>query len=81
MQVLGAGGECEESATTRLHEGGRGECSSSWVAICKEESPPLKLLVEGAEVEQGGDGSVAVSRWRRIAEGSSHRAVVCVDLV
>ena len=81
MQVLGAGGEGEESAATRVHEGGRGEGSSPWMSICKEESPALELLVEGAEVEKGGDGSVAVRGWRGIAEGSRHRAVVCVNLV
>ena len=81
MQVLGTRSESKESATARFHEGGRGEGSAPRVTICKEEPPALKLLVEGAEVEKGRDGSVAVSGWRGIAEGSGYRAVVCMHLV
>ena len=53
MQVLGAGGEGKKSSATRLHEGSRGESSPARVPICKEEPAALKLLVDGAEVEEG----------------------------
>ena len=81
MQVLWAGGEGKKSSTTRLDEGSRGESSPARVPICKEEPAALKLLVDGAEVEEGRDGSVAVCGGRRVAEGSCHCAVVRVNLM
>ena len=81
MQVLGTGGKGKESSTVRIHDGSRGESSSPRVTIREKEAAALELLVEAAQVEQGRDGSVTVSRWRGVAEGSAHRAVVRVNLV
>ena len=96
MQVLGTGGKGKESSTGRIHDGSRGESFSPRVTIRKEKAAALELLVEerptylptylellvqAAQVEQGRDGSVTVSRWRGVAEGSAHGAVVRVNLV
>ena len=51
------------------------------MTIREKEAAALELLVQAAQVEEGRDGSVTVSGWRGVAEGSAHRAVVRVNLV